>query len=71
MRGVKNKHSAQTPHDLGALNAAWDGFTLRGGIIYTPGNYAVQPGDLNCIEIRLQQIANYKALLRRPEQMLL
>ncbi len=58
-------------NDLGQFDQAWEGFVIRGGIIYTPASYPVRPGDLNCIPIRLQQIANYERMLETPQQLLL
>ncbi len=58
-------------HDLGQFDKAWEGFIIRDGLIWTPGSYPVRPGDLNCIPIRMQQIANYEYLLRTPQQLLL
>ncbi len=59
------------PHDLGELDPAWEGFVLRDHIIYTPGGYPLRAGDLNCVQILHQQIANYKVMLQTPAQLLL
>ena len=72
--GMKNKETktvCEDMSDLGIIDHAWDGFTIRGGIIWTPGRYPLRPGDLNCVQIRLQQIANYEYELRTPKQLLL
>ena len=58
-------------NDLGIIHPAWAGFTIRGNVIWTPGHYPLRPGDLNCVQIRLQQIANYEYELRTPKQLLL
>ena len=68
---MTNKEVNNMTHDLGQFDKAWEGFVIRGGILYTPASYPVRPGDLNCSPIRLQQISNYEYLLRTPQQWLL
>lgn len=52
--------------DVGALDAAWTGWTLRRGELISPEGIAFRPGEVLAIPIRMQQIA---ALQRdtRPE----
>ena len=58
-------------NDLGQFDAAWSGFVIRGGLIYTPNGYFYPPGYIYSIPIRMQQISNLEWELRTPKQLLL
>ena len=62
---------ATRPNDLGEIDAAFAGFTLVNGHIYTPGGTPYRPGDIEAIMLRRQQLANYELELRTPQQLLL
>lgn len=58
-------------HDLGQFDKAWEGFVIRGGVLFTPNGYHYPPGYIYAIPIRMQQISNYERLLETPAQLLL
>ncbi len=39
--------------NLGAIDPAWHGFTIRDGQIWTPEGMAVTPGDIRAIPYRM------------------
>lgn len=54
--------------DLGALDRAWTGFTLRAGQLWTPYQFSVGPGDISAIPYRFAQIRALERELRTPAQ---
>ncbi len=66
-----NTEVKHTAHDLGRIDKPWEGFVIRGELIYTPNGYYYPPGYIYSVPIRMQQIANYERELKTPQQMLL
>ncbi len=58
-------------NDLGSIDAAFAGFSLHHGCLFTPGGTPYGPGDIEAIMLRRQQLANYELVLRTPQQWLL
>lgn len=54
--------------DLGALDRAWSGFTLRRGQLWTPYQFAVSPGEISAIPYRFAQLSALERALRTPAQ---
>jgi Phage protein len=52
--------------DLGSLEPSWSGFRLITGMIWTPENYKLTPGDLRAIPYRAQQLRDYERQMARP-----
>jgi uncharacterized protein DUF3653 len=57
--------------DLGALERSWAGFRIAPGLICTPENIKLTPGDLRAIPYRAQQIREYEREMQRPRQFVL
>ncbi len=66
MRGMNTPRN-----DLGQFDKAWEGFVIRGGILYTPNGYRYPPGYIYSIPIRMQQISHLQRELETPKQLLL
>jgi hypothetical protein len=58
-------------YDLGKIDAAWTGFVICGGLMYTPNGYFYPPGFIYSIPIRIQPISHYGRELAVPRQLLL
>lgn len=54
--------------DLGELNSTWTGWSLGDGVLWTPENAAVAPGDIRAIPYRKEQVAALEKALREPQQ---
>jgi hypothetical protein len=54
--------------DLGALAPSWAGFRVTPGILWTPENQQLTPGDLRAIPYRAQQLRDLERALKEPKQ---
>lgn len=54
--------------DLGCFDAAWRGWTLRNGFLYSPEGWEITKGDVISSPILRQQLAAYKSELRRLKE---
>jgi hypothetical protein len=61
-------HDIKARADLGALERSWEGFRLIPGILWTPENHQLTPGDLRAIPYRRQQLKDLQNALREPKQ---
>ncbi len=57
--------------DLGELDKAFAGFTIKNGMLWTPNGYAYPPGYLYSIPLRLQLCEELKREMSTPRQLLL
>jgi Phage protein len=57
--------------DLGSLAPSWRGFRLVAGMLWTPENYQLTPGDLRAIPYRTQQLRDLEKEIARPRQFVL
>jgi hypothetical protein len=57
--------------DLGHLAKPWAGFRLADGLLWTPEDQTVSPGDIRAIQYRLHQIREYEREMQRPRQFVL
>jgi hypothetical protein len=57
--------------DLGALAPSWAGFRLTPGVLWTPENQRLTPGDLRAIPYRKQQLNDLQREMARPRQFVL
>jgi hypothetical protein len=51
--------------DLGIFDPAWEGWTVRGGWMYSPEGWKSSPGDVRATNLQRSQIAIYQAENRR------
>jgi hypothetical protein len=49
--------------DLGALSADWDGWTLRGGLLWSPEGVSYTPGEVRAAPLERQAAEGYRQAL--------
>lgn len=57
--------------DLGALDAAFRGWTVRQGRIFAPEGYGFTAGELRAIPLRWQELRELQRERREPRQLML
>ena len=57
--------------DLGELANPWRGFRLHQGLIWTPENGSVTPGELRSIPYRREQLRALEIAMTQPRQFVL
>jgi hypothetical protein len=57
--------------DLGVIDPAFAGWTIRDGQVYAPEGYGFRPGELRAIPLRNQQLAHLERELSQPRQLML
>jgi hypothetical protein len=54
--------------ELGAIAPAWQGFTLRRGVLWTPYGFSVSPGEISALAYRFAQLRALESELAEPHQ---
>lgn len=54
--------------DLGAIDPAWRGFTVRSDGLWTPYGFCVRPGEISGIPYRFAQLAALELECKQPRQ---
>ncbi|HEX3912698.1 MAG TPA: DUF3653 domain-containing protein [Steroidobacteraceae bacterium] len=57
--------------DLGELASAWAGFRIDKGLIWTPENASLTPGELRSVPYRREQLRALELALSQPRQFVL
>jgi hypothetical protein len=57
--------------DLGALAKAWAGFRVCDGLLWTPENASLTPGELRSVPYRREQLRALEHALGQPRQFVL
>jgi hypothetical protein len=57
--------------DLGAFAQPWEGFQLRDGLLWTPENASLTPGELRSVPYRREQLRALEIALSQPKQFVL
>jgi hypothetical protein len=58
----------QLGHDLGAFAEPWTGFRVHQGLLWTPENASLTPGELRSVPYRREQLRALQLELARPRQ---
>ena len=57
--------------DLGELAKPWAGFRLHNGLLWTPENASLTPGELRSVPYRREQLRALELALSQPRQLVL
>lgn len=57
--------------DLGCLDPAWRGWTLRAGTLVSPENWIATPGDVLSIQLTQAQLSAYRSENRQLKEQVL
>lgn len=56
--------------DLGCFDPEWRGWTVKGGVLYSPEGWEITVNDVLATPLMRQQLAAYKAELRQIQERL-